>query len=1028
MPFRRRTCCVLLLAALSLEAGACRRAAPERQLDVARDAALTIISGKKPFAARFSGEKDSRDRPFPREAGESSLSDGLEAAAAIERAAGRRSDVAAQSALGVARAAVGELHTAVRLLEACATREPGNAAVLNDLAAMYLLRAGVERRSDDVIRGLTFAGRASRLTPALLEPRFNRARALEALGLAAARIVVPGLARRDPASPWGRHARARSQANPPQQGAAWDDLRTSLEAGAVAPDSVDVGRLAQNVREYIDVELLGRWGRQWLAHQSEAAATLTRAAALAERLAAANGDRLSQRGIAAIAGASATARNALARGHVAWADGMALYERDAREQSRPFFVTAVRELRAGGSPAWAWPELQGALLDYHAGHYDQALHQLEVVRRYADAGDFASLAARARWMEGIVLTQQSRLAPALANLRAARTAFEALGETENVVAIAGTMANSLRIAGDAREAWEAVHLALSKLDAVRQPVRRYVLLHNAAMLAFRMGFDEAAADLSSSAVAYAKAGERPGPTLEALAWLAIADSGLGDTQQAGTSLLEAEQLLPRVTDPVLQVPLGADIAYARAAMVERASPLEAIVAADRALDVLVHRNPPIAFNVLPIKVRAALATGQANLARDTLQSGIDLFEERLQKLPSERLRISYFDTAWDLYTAAARLALDAGNQEDAFRYFERARSRVLLESLTGPAAVPALSTLAGIVPREVTLVSYASLDDELITWVLSARGPALYRQKISRAALDAEVESRAARLANGVDEPRSLERMLLDPWIERVAPGSTIAIAVDGSLHRLAFAGLRVNAQQFLIERNPLAVIPSVSTYVALARGRSGSAGAPANRTALLVDAGQVDDPNHRLPNLASVELEIREARRAYASSAVLAGHAATPEALTRLADGYDVVHFGGHAVANEEFPLASALVLPGDTRLTVEQLGQLRWNRVRLVVLAACSTARGPIWRGEGVVSLARPFLAGGVPTVMATLADVDDRVSARLFSIFHREIAGGASPAEALRRAQTTLLRTGTAAERAVSAWAPFVVIGVP
>jgi len=55
-----------------------------------------------------------------------------------------------------------------------------------------------------------------------------------------------------------------------------------------------------------------------------------------------------------------------------------------------------------------------------------------------------------------------------------------------------------------------------------------------------------------------------------------------------------------------------------------------------------------------------------------------------------------------------------------------------------------------------------------------------------------------------------------------------------------------------------------------------------------------------------------------------------------------------------------------------------------QLVVLGACRTTAGRIRRGEGVFSLARPFLAAGVPIVVASLWDVDDRASRRLLSRF--------------------------------------------
>ena len=79
-----------------------------------------------------------------------------------------------------------------------------------------------------------------------------------------------------------------------------------------------------------------------------------------------------------------------------------------------------------------------------------------------------------------------------------------------------------------------------------------------------------------------------------------------------------------------------------------------------------------------------------------------------------------------------------------------------------------------------------------------------------------------------------------------------------------------------------------------------------------------------------------------------------------------------------------------------------------------------------EGVTSLARAFLAAGVPTVAASLWSVDDRPTAVLFDAFHRYLWNGEDPVDALRSAQLGMLRGGNPADRSPRAWAAFEVIG--
>jgi CHAT domain-containing protein len=93
---------------------------------------------------------------------------------------------------------------------------------------------------------------------------------------------------------------------------------------------------------------------------------------------------------------------------------------------------------------------------------------------------------------------------------------------------------------------------------------------------------------------------------------------------------------------------------------------------------------------------------------------------------------------------------------------------------------------------------------------------------------------------------------------------------------------------------------------------------------------------------------------------------------------------------------------------------------------LSACGTAAGPDSPIGGNLSLATPFLVGGIPTVVATRWSIDDRTAARLMADFHRRLARGEAPARALRAAKLAA-RSGAEAQPAIS-WASFHLLGSP
>src|SRR5207247_1419733 len=111
---------------------------------------------------------------------------------------------------------------------------------------------------------------------------------------------------------------------------------------------------------------------------------------------------------------------------------------------------------------------------------------------------------------------------------------------------------------------------------------------------------------------------------------------------------------------------------------------------------------------------------------------------------------------------------------------------------------------------------------------------------------------------------------------------------------------------------------------------------------------------------------------------------------------------------------------------LYLHELGRLGLPRTRVVVLAACRTAAGAASRVEGALSLGRPFLAAGVPDVIASLWDIDDAVSHRFFVVFHRALLVEGDPVVALRKAQIALLRGDDVSLAHPASWAAFICMG--
>ena len=100
------------------------------------------------------------------------------------------------------------------------------------------------------------------------------------------------------------------------------------------------------------------------------------------------------------------------------------------------------------------------------------------------------------------------------------------------------------------------------------------------------------------------------------------------------------------------------------------------------------------------------------------------------------------------------------------------------------------------------------------------------------------------------------------------------------------------------------------------------------------------------------------------------------------------------------------------------------------LVVLSACETARGKVFRSEGIVGLTRAFMIAGVPRVLCSLWKVDDEATKALmvkfYELWNPTSGDGLPAAEALRRAQEFV--RGHKRWSHPRFWAAWVLWGLP
>ena len=326
------------------------------------------------------------------------------------------------------------------------------------------------------------------------------------------------------------------------------------------------------------------------------------------------------------------------------------------------------------------------------------------------------------------------------------------------------------------------------------------------------------------------------------------------------------------------------------------------------------------------------------------------------------------------------------------------------------------------------VIYYATLPDRVLIWTITSNEHRFSERPISSSELarlvDRHRNAVSDRMASSADDAK-LYDLLLQPLNELASPGATLVVIPDGQLQQLPFATIRNPAtKRYLVEDWQIVMSPSARLFTSPARSQPHGSGP-------LTSALLVGNPSTQVANLPGAETEVAAAAKVYPEHSVLTGQHATKNAFLNAVGTHEVVHFGGHAFANAEYPMLSRRVFANRSDGTEEflfahELSRVRFERTRLVVLAACSTAVGGISRGEGAISVARPFLAGGVPLVIASQWDVDDQATRALFIEFHRTLARTNDPVGALRAAQLALLRSGKPTLASPASWGAFIALG--
>lgn len=136
------------------------------------------------------------------------------------------------------------------------------------------------------------------------------------------------------------------------------------------------------------------------------------------------------------------------------------------------------------------------------------------------------------------------------------------------------------------------------------------------------------------------------------------------------------------------------------------------------------------------------------------------------------------------------------------------------------------------------------------------------------------------------------------------------------------------------------------------------------------------------------------------------------------------IIHLATHACVDDQNPMLNKVFF-SDNSLTLLDFYNTQLN-AELVVLSACNTGMGKIQKGEGVMSIARGFMAAGSPSTMLSLWSVDDCSTSDIMGYYYKNLKAGDKKNKALQKAKLEFLEFAPKAMKHPFYWGAFVQFG--
>lgn len=687
------------------------------------------------------------------------------------------------------------------------------------------------------------------------------------------------------------------------------------------------------------------------------------------------------------------AQSATLRSQVACIKTMALIEEGSAEAAMPILDASVAETRQAGDPGQLSIILECRAFGlYYLGRYEEAVADQRAAADAASQSSDVGLEAWRRQSLGAYLAILGDLPGALVELEAAAALHERTKSKLGRCRTLGILGALRDRAGDHERARKDLEEALRCATESGQAGDRAAGLYDLANLELKAG-----------------------------------PSG---AQAALARLREASEIFTRQKNPGSYTECELLAAHANLLAGNRG-------AAKEILDRIAHlgrakRTPHNEWRYQYLRARVAVLDGNRAAAIRSCERAVDEVERVRSGVRPPPWRAAILDDRIEPYRELVRLHLETDDLEKAYRTARLGKARDFARRLVPPSlgddgpnavasprwaeSVAQVSRLRALLRQREVLLDFFVLNDRVVVFVVKREGIAARRLSADPATLRALAEvARYPGRPDRADDPvtgawrRATARLgtaLLDPLAHDLGEADEVLVVPNAWLHSVPFPALSYEGRP-LVERRTVALLPAAEALFSRRPPRRPGAG--------LLALGD-PDIGGRGTTLPGAEFEIRRvASLASGSTWVRTGAEATEAAYVLRAPRSEYIHLAAHGRIDPLTPLRSRIELAGgggaDGRLTAEEIAALPVT-ASLVVLSGCETGSdvalaGGDSPGDEREGLVRAFLKAGAGTVVASLWETDDVVSADVFPEIYRGLSFRSNPAAAVSRLQRDMIQ---------------------